>query len=119
MIKKFLADRKAKKAKKAELKQYKKFYQLVREGQMFIEFVLKDIALTKTNKMNRAQRRRFEKEICKNGKLTPEIIQYYKVKIAQVLAYIEQQNKDLDKKPIKVRTEAPKVVKEKANESKT
>ena len=108
MIKKYLANRKAKKAKKLELKKYEEFYKLVKEGQMFIEFILKDIALSKQNKMNRHQRRRFEKEVCKNGKITPEIVQYYKVKIQQVLTYIESQKKALKRKPIKVKTEVPK-----------
>jgi len=108
MFKKLLEDFKAKRKKREELKKYEEFYKIVREGQMFIEFVLKDIELSKKNKMNRHQRRRFEKDICKNGKLTPEIVQYYKIKIAQVFLYIEQQRKALNRKPMKVKTEAPK-----------
>ena len=68
MIKKFLAKRKAKKAKTLELKKYEEFYKLVKEGQMFIEFVLKDIELSKKNKMNRAQRRRGRRKKEKRGK---------------------------------------------------
>jgi len=107
-IKEFLKQRKLKKKKVLELKQYKKFYKMVQEGQMFLDFILQDIAQSKKNKMNRAQRRRFEKDIMKNGKITPEIIAYYKVKVKQVLIYIEQQKQALNKKPVQFKQEEKK-----------
>jgi len=107
-IKQYFVEKKMKEKKALELEKYKKYYKVIQEGQMFIEFVLKDIELSKKNKMNRHQRRRFEKDICKNGKITPEIVQYYKLKIDQVFKYIEQQKKVLNQKEIKFKPEVKK-----------
>ena len=107
-IKKYFADKALKKAKKAELDKYQKYYELLRSGQLFIDFVLQDIALSKKNHMNRNQRRRIEADIVKKGKITPEIVAHYKVKIQQVFLYIEQQKRLLDRPPMKIKTEAPK-----------
>ncbi len=84
---------KIKKAKEARtnLKKYKQYYKIVKAGMLFIQFIKDDIKEQKTAKMNRAQRRRFEKSLIKNGELTDEMVQTYKAKIDNVLRYIEFQ----------------------------
>jgi len=107
-IKKYFADRKAKKAKLAEMKKYQKYYEILQSGQLFIEFVIKDMELSKKNHMNRHERRRMESDLMKKGKITPEIVAHYKMKIQQVFKYIDQQTKLLNKPPVKIKTQAPK-----------
>ncbi len=87
MFKKF----KEKRAQLKKLKDFKRYYKVVKAGQLFIEFIQQDIAQQKREKMNRHQRRRFEKQLSKDGQLTPEIVQTYKLKIDNVLRYIEMQ----------------------------
>jgi len=82
---------KTKRAQIQQLKKYKQYYKIVKAGQLFVEFIQNDVKDTQTNKMNRAQRRRMERELNRGGKLTPEIIQHYKAKIDGVLTYIEMQ----------------------------
>ena len=88
---KWLKQRKQKAEEKKKLKQFKKYYKVVKEGLLFIKFIQDDIAQQKKDKTNRVQRRRFERELCKEGKLTEEIVQHYKTKIDGVLNYIEMQ----------------------------
>lgn len=88
---KWLAKRKEKKEQKKKLKQMREYYKIVKCGLEFIKFVQGDIADQKKNKINRAQRRRFERELSKEGKLTPEIVQSYAARVDNVLAYIEMQ----------------------------
>jgi len=106
-IKKYFADRKAKKAKALELKKYQKYYEILQSGQLFIEFVIKDLELSK-KKMNRHERRRMESDMMKKGKITPEIVAHYKIKIQQVFKYLDQQKVLLNRKPVKIKTQAPK-----------
>lgn len=87
---KWIATRKKKAEERKKLKQYKKYYKVVKEGLLFIKFIQQDVA-DKNSKLNRAQRRRFEKELNKEGKLTEEIVQHYKIQIDNVLSYIEMQ----------------------------
>jgi len=111
-IKQYLKEKKEKKAKLVEMQKYQKYYELLQSGQLFIEFVIKDIELSKKNNMNRHERRRIEADLMKKGKITPEIVAYYKVRIQQVFKYIDQQRAVLNKKTIKFKTEAPKVKEE-------
>lgn len=90
MIKLIQKIKKAKEARK-NLKKYKQYYKIVKAGMLFIQFIKDDIIQQKTEKMNRAQRRRFEKSLIKNGELTDEMVQHYKAKIDNVLGYIEMQ----------------------------
>lgn len=100
---KWLAKRKQKKEERKKLKDYKKYYTYVKGGQAFLQFILEDIAQQKKEKVNRAQRRRFEKELNK-FKLTPEMVQNYRMKIDNTLKYIDMQlNPPKIKKP-KVKT---------------
>lgn len=112
MIKSFLEKRKKKAEQKKNLKKYKEYYKVVRTGLLFIKFVQDDLAERKDLKMNRSQRRRFEKSLIKNGELTEEIVQYYKAKIDNVLNYIETQlNPPKKPKVKKVKTPGPDKVK--------
>ena len=108
-IKQYLKEKKEKKAKMTEMKKYQKYYEILQSGQLFIEFVIKDMELSKKNHMNRHERRRMEADLMKRGKITPEIVAHYKLKIQQVFNYIEQQKVMLNRKAIKIKTEAPKV----------
>ena len=91
MIKAWMKKRKEKTEARKNLKKYKKYYKLIREGLLFVEFVQNDVKDKKGNELNRAQRRRFERELNKEGKLTEEIVQHYKMKIDSVLNYINMQ----------------------------
>lgn len=88
---KWLTKRKQKKEERKKLKQYKKYYKVVKGGQVFLQFIFEDIAQQKKDKVNRAQRRRFEKALGKEAKLTPEMVQHYRMKIDNVLRYIDVQ----------------------------
>ena len=88
---KWLANRKKKAEARKNLKKYKQYYKIVKAGQLFIQFVQQDIADKKNNKMNRHQRRRFDRELNKEGKLTEEMVQHYKLQIDNVLNYINIQ----------------------------
>ena len=87
---KWIKNMKKKAIEKKNLKKYKQYYKVVKEGLLFIKFVQDDVK-DKTNKLNRAQRRRFDKNLNKEGKLTEEIVQHYKTQIDNVLKYIEMQ----------------------------
>ncbi len=88
---KWLKKRKENTENRKKLKQYKKYYNYVKAGQAFLQFIFEDIAQQKKDKVNRAQRRRFEKTLRKEGKLTPEMVQHYRMKIENVLRYIDMQ----------------------------
>lgn len=80
---------KERKAKKEQLANQKKYAEVLQSGAIFIDFIQKDIANSKTT-LNRSQRRRFDKSI-KNGLIDKEIVEHYSNKVEQVLFLIENQ----------------------------
>ena len=82
-IKDYFAKRKQSKSQLAELKRTKKYYEVLRNGYAFIQFVKQDLNKTKDT-MNRHQRRRLEKTILK-GEFTEELVNHYKNYIDKVL----------------------------------
>ncbi len=76
-------------AQRKQLKNYQRYYTLVREGMEAIAFIQKDLA-DQQNKMNRHARRRMQKSLVK-GEITPEIIRYYANKIDLMLNQIDRQ----------------------------
>jgi hypothetical protein len=76
--------------KKEELLKAQKYYNYVKAGGAFIQFVQQDIAKMKKEKMNHDQRRRFEKELNDKGIMSPELVQFYQMKIDQILSQINQ-----------------------------
>jgi hypothetical protein len=109
MFKKFLENQKAKLEKKQEevkkqneLKKAQSYYNLIKAGNAFIQFVQEDMKKNK-DEVNRAMRRRQEKELNEKGVLSPELVEYYRQKIDYVLgniyirlnpAKVQPQNKD-------------------------
>lgn len=76
-------------AQKKQLKNMRRYYTLLREGQEFIKWVQQDLA-DQQNKMNRHERRRMQKSLIK-GEITPEIISYYAQRLNETLESIEKQ----------------------------
>jgi len=96
-IKAFIQKQKQKKAQKTQLDKMEKYYLLLREGSMFLNYVSKEIEKEQSN-LNRHQRRRWQKELTKNGKFSKEIIEYYVKKVDAILISIERQKEQLKKK---------------------
>ena len=93
MFKKWLQKRKEKQKAIQEMQKAKKYYQLIKNGLLFLDFVNQDITKMKKSKLNRSQRRRFEKQLKSEGKLNDEMLRYYATKIDNILEYIEKQSK--------------------------
>lgn len=89
-IKLWIEKKKQLQAQKQQLIKMQKYYHLLRSGATFIKYIQDDFKKAETNKMNRHQRRRFEREISKEGKFSPEIIEHYKNQIDKVLSDIEK-----------------------------
>lgn len=116
MFKKFLENQKAKLEKKQEeikkqneLKKAQSYYNLVKAGGAFISFIQEDMKKNKDN-VNRAMRRRQEKELNEKGVLSPELVEYYRQKIDYVLGNIYMRLnpiKDQNKDGMQVRTTPP------------
>lgn len=87
-IKQYVAKRKNLKKQTTELKKMEKYYNHLRCGLAFIQFVQSDLK-NQANKMNRATRRRLQKTVLK-GELTEELINYYKERIDHVLKNVEE-----------------------------
>lgn len=83
-----------------KIEKQRKFFNYLRAGAAFIQFVEKDLENMRKQKMNRHLRRRAEKDIRK-GFLTPEIINLYAEKMEEIVAYIEaEMSKQLVVKPV-------------------
>lgn len=89
-IKEFVDRKKARRKQLAELKQMKKYYELLRTGSAFMDYIYKDLN-NKGNKMNRNARRRMSRHLEKTGKFNMEIVQYYKNNIDNILEYVDKQ----------------------------
>jgi hypothetical protein len=75
--------------KKQELKKAESYYRLVKAGNAFIQFVQQDLKKNQ-DQVNRAMRRRMEKELNEKGILSEELVAYYAQKIDWVLMNISQ-----------------------------
>jgi len=75
-------------AKKALEARQQKYIELLKAGGLFVEWIYKDIA--DAEKHDRAERRRFQHQMDKTGKLSSEMATYYFQKLEQILAYIEK-----------------------------
>lgn len=71
-----------------KMEKQKKFFNYLRAGAAFIQFVEKDLEQMRKQKMNRHFRRRAEKEIRK-GFLSPELVNMYAEKMEEIVIYIE------------------------------
>jgi len=89
-VKAYFAKKKTDKAQEEQMDKTKEYYTLLKQGSLFIKFIQDDLKKAKSN-MNRHQRRRFEKTLIK-GEITPEMIDYYKDQIDNILKYLEQAN---------------------------
>lgn len=89
MLKKFKMWR----MKRKQDKQMKEFYAILAKGGAFLKYVLNDIRRSKTNGMNRAMRRRFEREIVRNGTFSQEFINHYAKQVDDVLEAMNKKEK--------------------------
>jgi len=88
-IKQYFLNKKKTREQKVNLKKMKKYYELLRSGALFIQFVQQDIKESKF-KMNRHQRRRMERTLVK-GEITEEIVNHYKNQIDKILKSVNRQ----------------------------
>ena len=89
-IKEYFTKKKQAKLQKDKLLKTQKYYHLIRTGATFIKFVYDDLEKMKKLKMNRPQRRRWEKLIAEKGKFSSEMIEFYSKKIDEILAEVER-----------------------------
>lgn len=104
---KWLTNLKKKIEDKQKLKQQKKYYQLLQEGALFLNFIYQDLQREKKN-INRHQRRRFEKELYKDGKFSPEMIEFYSKKLDVILNWIKTQKNHKKVKKVEKKNETNK-----------
>lgn len=90
-IKALIQKKTQEKNKKKELVKAQKYYKIIREGALFIQFVQKDLKKMQDKTMNRSQRRRFERMLVSKGEITQEMVQYYATKIDSILNHIDGQ----------------------------
>lgn len=89
-IKTWVAKKQKEQAQKQQLIKAKKYYKLIQEGALFLQFIQNDMNEMTKKQVNRHMRRRFEKSL-QDFKLNEETLQYYKVKIDSILNYISVQ----------------------------
>jgi hypothetical protein len=75
--------------KKEELRKAQQFYKFVKAGATLIQFIQQDLDRQEGD-LNRHERRRMLRELNKEGKLTPELVEYYQKKIDYILYNIHQ-----------------------------
>ena len=88
-IEEFLKKKQEALKQKEQLKKAQSYYNLVKAGQAFIQFVQQDMKKSQ-DQTNRHQRRRMEKELSEKGILSEELVAYYGQKIEWVLMNISQ-----------------------------
>jgi len=96
-IKNYLAKRKQIKAENFKLKQMKKYYETLKNGAVFLQFIRQDIEKMKKTNYNRAQRRRFEKSLYEKGSFSEEIITHYEGQVDKILNYLAKQEENKKK----------------------
>lgn len=77
--------------KRLEIRKAKKYYRVLKQGGAFIRFIENDIRNMSKNQVNRHMRRRFDKALHEQGKLSSEMIMYYYDKINKILEYMKTQ----------------------------
>jgi len=88
-IKQYFLNKKKAREQKVNLEKMQKYYELLRSGALFIQFVQQDIKESKF-KMNRHQRRRMERTLVK-GEITEEIVNHYRNQIDKILESVNRQ----------------------------
>lgn len=88
-IKEKLAKKKQQVEEMAKLEQMKKFYEVVRCGAMFIQYIQNDLNKAMSDNMNRHQRRRMAKSLQK-GEITTEIVQHYSKEASRILGRVNE-----------------------------
>jgi len=81
---------------KTQMEKQKEFFQKIRLGGYFLQFVHEDLQRQKKAQGNRHQRRRLERELRK-GEISPELVNAYVAKIDMIMEYFEEK---LNPKPI-------------------
>ena len=85
-IKQYFIKVKQSKTQKVELKKMQKYYDYLRAGATFIQFIRQDLVKGQSQ-MNRHQRRKMQKTLVK-GELTDELIQHYSKEVDRILQEI-------------------------------
>lgn len=93
---------------KEKLRQQKEFFYRLRQGATFLKFIYNDIERQKKEHLNRAQRRRFEKELRK-GNFSKELVEVYYTQIDKIEAFITEQ---LNPTPKPVEVDGAKLLEE-------
>lgn len=100
MIKQLIAKAKAYIQKRKDLKKAAAYYKVLAAGGAFLSFIYEDINKYKSS-LNREVRRRFEKQLADNGKLSEEMVLHYFTKVKAIQAAIEAEGK-----PRKIKNES-------------
>lgn len=97
---------------KTKMKEQQQFFFRMRQAGAFLKFIYNDIERQKSENLNRAQRRRFEKEL-KKGRFSRELVDVYLGHVTEIEAYIEEQLNPKPKAPEVDGAEFYKALKEK------
>jgi hypothetical protein len=71
------------------MEKQKDFFQKIRLGGYFLQFVREDLQRQKNSQVNRHQRRRLDRELRK-GEISPELVNAYVAKIEMILQYFDE-----------------------------
>ena len=75
-------------AQTQQMNKMEKYYLLLREGSLFVQFIQKDLKKQQSN-VNRHQRRNWQRAMVKEGVFTEELIAHYAKYVDSVLAQID------------------------------
>ena len=95
-VKAFLDEVKRKNAQKKEMKSMQDYYEKLRAGALFVQYIYKDIE-TQKKKMNRHEKRRIDSELARKGKFSEEVIRRYMAQINDINVYFAEENEKLKK----------------------
>lgn len=73
-----------------KMENQQKLYKILQQGGLFLKFIHNDMERMKKDKLNRAQRRRFERGLSK-GEFSRELIETYYERLQEIQAYIDSQ----------------------------
>jgi len=106
-IKNKINEIKRKKDEKRKLQNMRQYYLYLRYGALFLEYIYKDLEQQEKKNLNRHARRRWEKEISKDGKFSREMVEYYSQRIDAIRKTIDIQLKPKKKTPVLKNKEVP------------
>lgn len=90
-LKEFLKKKKQERLEKAKIKRTEEYYKTLKKGVAVLQYIYQDLEKG-AKKMNRATRRRFKKNLKKDGRFTEEIIHHYEKHFDNILKEIKKKN---------------------------